>query len=102
MNFQMEYDNVEAGSWSSLVIIVTRLQPGQPRFSSQQGQGIFLFITISRLALGSTQLLTQWVLGALSPGIKQLGHEEAPHICLVLRLRMCGTVSPFPQYVFMA
>jgi hypothetical protein len=29
----------------------------------------------SRLALGLTQPPIQWVLGALSPGVQQLGHE---------------------------
>jgi hypothetical protein len=40
-------------------------------FDSQWELGIFLFTTTSRIALGPTQ----WVLGALSLGIKQLGHE---------------------------
>jgi hypothetical protein len=35
----------------------------------------FLFSTSSRPALGSTQLLIQWVPGAPSPGIKRQGRE---------------------------
>jgi hypothetical protein len=35
----------------------------------------FFVSTSSRPALGSTQLPIQWVLGALSPGIKRPGHE---------------------------
>jgi hypothetical protein len=35
----------------------------------------FLFSTSFRPALGPTQPLIQWVLVALSPGVKQLGHE---------------------------
>jgi hypothetical protein len=48
-------------------------------FNSQQGLAIFLFITMSRMALGSTQPPIQWVPGALSLWVKQLGHE-ADHV----------------------
>jgi hypothetical protein len=44
-------------------------------FDSWQGLGIFLFSTASRMALGLTQPPIQWVAGALSQGVKQLGHE---------------------------
>jgi len=37
--------------------------------------GIFLFTTVSRLALRPTQPPIQWVLGALSLGVKWPGHE---------------------------
>jgi hypothetical protein len=37
------------------------------------GGGIFVFSTTSRLALGPTQSPIQWVPGALSLGVKQLG-----------------------------
>jgi hypothetical protein len=56
-------------------------------FDSQQGLGIFLFTTMSRLALGTPPLKS--VLGALSLGVKQL------------RSRMCGAILPLPQYVSM-
>jgi hypothetical protein len=39
-------------------------------FDFWQGLGIFLFITMSRMALGPTQSPIQWVLG-----VKQLGCE---------------------------
>jgi hypothetical protein len=44
-------------------------------FKSWYGLEIFLLTTTSRLALGPTQPPIQWVLGALSFGVKQLGHE---------------------------
>jgi hypothetical protein len=40
-----------------------------PSFDSQQFK-IFLFFTVSRLTLGPTQPPIEWVLGALSPGVK--------------------------------
>jgi len=44
-------------------------------FESRQGLGIFLFTTVSRPPLGSTQLTIQWVPGALSLGVKRPGRE---------------------------
>jgi hypothetical protein len=42
------------------------------------GLGNFLFTTVSRTALGPTQLPIQWVLGALSLGVKR-PEREADH-----------------------
>jgi len=39
------------------------------------GLGIFLFTTVSRLALGLTQPPVQWVLGALYLGVKRPRRE---------------------------
>jgi hypothetical protein len=47
-------------------------------FESRQGLGILLCTTVSRPALGPTQHLIQWVLGAISLGVKRPG-SEADH-----------------------
>jgi hypothetical protein len=52
---------------------------GEPGFNSRQEKEIFLFSTLSGLALGLTQLPIQWVPGAFSPGVKQPG-LEAGHL----------------------
>jgi hypothetical protein len=44
-------------------------------FDSQQEQKTFNFSTMSKLALGPIHPTIQWILGALSPGVKWLGHE---------------------------
>jgi hypothetical protein len=51
------------------------------RFESKKGLQIFLFTTMSRPALESTQPPLQWVPGALSLEVKQPGHE-ADHSAL--------------------
>jgi hypothetical protein len=45
----------------------------------QAGLGIFVFIAVSRLALGPTQPPIQWVPGALSLGVMRPG-READHL----------------------
>ena len=55
------------------VSVVTRLCAGQTRsqeLNSQQGHGILLFATASRLAVGTTQPLVQWIPGVLPLGLK--------------------------------
>jgi hypothetical protein len=47
-------------------------------FDSWRGLRIFLFITASRTVLGPTQPPIQWVLGALSLGVKR-PVREADH-----------------------
>jgi hypothetical protein len=66
-------------SLSNSVSIATRQQAGQPGFDLQQGQGVFLIITMSRPALGSAQPPIYWVPCAFSLGVKQAGHE-ADHL----------------------
>jgi hypothetical protein len=50
--------------------------------NSQQGLGIFLFDTVSRPTLEPTQPPIQWVLGALSLGVKE-PECEADHLTSV-------------------
>jgi len=58
--------------------IGTRLRGGRPGFDFRQGQGIFLFATEFRPALGTTQPPIHWVQVALSLGIKRQ-RREADH-----------------------
>jgi hypothetical protein len=44
-------------------------------FDFQQGLGIFLFTTMSRMALGTSHPPIQCIPVALSLGVKQPGHE---------------------------
>ena len=44
-------------------------------FKSWQGQKIYLFFDISRLAARPTQPLVQWVMRTFSPGVKWQNHE---------------------------
>jgi hypothetical protein len=57
------------------LLISTGWTIGVLGFDSQWGLGIFLFTTASRKVLGPSQPPIQWVPGALSLGIKQLGRE---------------------------
>jgi hypothetical protein len=71
-------------------------------FESWQGLGIFLFTAMFRLALGLTQAPIQWVAGALSLGVKQLGHEadHSPPSSAEVKNEWCYTSTP--QYTYMA
>jgi hypothetical protein len=44
-------------------------------FESRQGLGIFLSTTVSRRTMRPTQPPIQWILGALSLGVKRPGRE---------------------------
>jgi hypothetical protein len=68
--------------------IASSLWAEQQGFDSWQGQKIFLFFVASGLALGPTQSPIQWVPGALSLGVKQLGMKLTTRPHLVPRLRM--------------
>jgi hypothetical protein len=55
--------------------MIKGLQAGRSGVWVLQGLGILLFTTASRMALGPTQPPIQWVLGALSLGVKRPGRE---------------------------
>jgi hypothetical protein len=81
------------GSRDSSVGIATGSTAG---FDSRLGQEIFLYYTASRPALKPTQPPIQWVLGALSLGIKQPGREADHSPPSTVEVKNGGTRSPLP------
>jgi hypothetical protein len=71
-------------------------------FDSWRGLGIFLFTTVSRTALGSTQPPNQWVQGPLSWGVKRQGREADHSPPSSAKVKESGSIPPLPQYAFMA
>jgi hypothetical protein len=70
------------------------LQTGWPGFDPRQRQSIFPLPSVSRPALGPTQPPTQWVTGALSPGVNcGQGVILTTHTLLVPRLRKSGSYT---------
>jgi hypothetical protein len=69
---------------------------------SWQGLRIFLFANASRPALGHTQPLIPWVLGALSLGAKLLGREVDLSPPSTGEVKNAWSYASIPQYVFMA
>jgi hypothetical protein len=61
-------------------------------FHSRQGQN-FLFATSSRADLSPTQPPVQWVLGALSQGIKRLGLESDHSPSSSAKLKKGGAIT---------
>jgi hypothetical protein len=67
-----------------------------------QGLGVFLFTTISKMALGSTQPPIQWVQGALSLGVKQARCEADHSPPSSDEVKNVWSCTSTPQYAFMA
>lgn len=64
---------------------------------SQQGLEVFHSFKVSKLALGPTQPHVQWILVALHPQIKQLGHK-VEHLCV--EPKNAWRYIPTPLYAF--
>jgi hypothetical protein len=71
--------------------------------SSSPGRGkIFLFSSLSRQVLGSTQPPIQWVLGALSPRVKRPGRETDHLPPISAKMKNTWIYTSTPPYTFMA
>jgi hypothetical protein len=82
--------------YSSLIVTGYRLDD---RSSISTGGGIFLFATMYRAALESTQSPIQWVAGSCSLSVKLPGTNLATHHHQVPRLKMYGAVTPLPMFL---
>jgi hypothetical protein len=71
-------------------------------FESWQGLGIFLFTTVSRPVLRTTQSPIQWVPGALSLGVKQPEREADHSPQSDVQVKNVWSYTSTLQYVFMA
>jgi hypothetical protein len=71
-------------------------------FDSRLGQGIFLFTTASRTALGPTQPPIQWLPEALSLGIKRTGREADHSPPSIAEVKEWVELYLHPQYAFTA
>jgi hypothetical protein len=65
------------------------------------GAGIFLFALTSRSAWGSTQCPLQWVLEAVSLGVKWLGHDGDHSHLSSAEIKNGWNYNSTPPYVFM-
>jgi hypothetical protein len=67
---------------------------GRLWFDSRQGKVIFLYFTAPRPVLGPTKPPIQWVLGALSPGVKrQVREADHSHVHLVQMSRVMELIN---------
>jgi hypothetical protein len=87
----------EIGQWYS-----TGLWTGWSGIGVPGRMGVFLFTTLSRLALGPTQPVIQWVPGALSLGVKQPGHEAGHSPPSSAKVKNAWRYISTPQYAFRA
>jgi hypothetical protein len=71
-------------------------------FDSLRWLEIFIFTTASRMALGPTQPPVQWVLGALSLGVKRPGREADHSLPSSAEVKNAWSYTSTPPYVFMA
>jgi hypothetical protein len=80
------------------------LRGGRRRVQSSSPSRVknFLFSTSSRPALGPTQPPIQWILGALSPGIKRQGHDADHSPPTSAEVKKMWIYTSTPPYIFMA
>jgi hypothetical protein len=71
-------------------------------FDSRRRLGIFLFAQVSRTPLGPIQLPIQWVLGAVSLGVKRPGREADHSSPSSAEVNNAWSYTSTPPYVFMA
>jgi hypothetical protein len=72
------------------------LWAGRPGFDSRQFK-IFLFSTASRPVVGPTHSPIQWILGAVSPGVKGQGREADHSPPSSAEVKIGGAIPPLPQ-----
>jgi hypothetical protein len=90
-------------SWDCVVGIVTSFELDDQEFGIRVPVGSRIFSMSSRPALGSTKPPAQWVLRALSPGVKRLGrevgHSHSTSIATCYGLDDWGVWVPSPGMV---
>jgi hypothetical protein len=87
------YLRISVGSRDNIFGIATGYGLIDQRVGVRVRVGSRILSPLSRPALGPTQPPFQWVLGALSPGVKRPG-REAGHSQLVPRSRKCVSIHP--------
>jgi hypothetical protein len=90
-----------AGVAQSVYLLVMGWTIGVRGFDYRRKLENFLFVTASRLALGSTQLPIQWVPRILSLLVKRPVREADHSSPSCAQIKMRGAIPPL-QYVFMA
>jgi hypothetical protein len=70
-------------------------------FESRQGLGIFLFVTVTRTALGPTQPLSIGYHGLFTWGVKRLGRETDHSPPSSAEAKNEWSYTSTPQYAFM-
>jgi hypothetical protein len=63
---------------------------------NRQWQEIFLFSITSRLSLGPTKSIIQWVSGIFSPGVKQQVHEADYLPPSSAKIKNVAAIPPLP------
>jgi hypothetical protein len=84
--------------------LLTKVQRWFTDGGSSPGRGweVFLLTTVSRPALGPTQLPIQWVPGAHSLGVKRPGREADHSLPFSAEIKNAWIYTSIPPYTFMA